>query len=229
MPSRSMIAGIAALLAACTGRGIDRTGAVPVRGTLEVRPVADGDPWLGTIAATAQGTLAAHDVEVTTETAYSDRLPPLQITKIRAGTKGTLTALVERAEPAPSGLRPGYEREREDRWSLLAVRVDEGMTLGADVLVTLAWGQTRGDQAPAAPEPEGVYLLLGPDDGPAFEQLTLAHDGRRLAILQGDEVLMAPTVNEPIGGGQILINPGTDGTAADLYQRLTGQPAPPHP
>lgn len=56
-------------MAACTGRDIDCNDAVPVRGAPEGRPVADGDPWVATIATTAQGTLAACDVEVTSATA----------------------------------------------------------------------------------------------------------------------------------------------------------------
>jgi hypothetical protein len=228
MMGRLAISGLAALLAACTGRGVDRTGAVPARAALEVRPVADGDPWLRVIAAPAQDPRAAHVVEITTETVYSHRLPPIETTRIRASTKPALVELVAQAGPAPGGLAPGYEQERADRWSLLAVHVDDGLMLGPDVLVKLAWDPAQGDPSPA-PQPSGVLLLLGPDDARAFERLTTEYEGCRLAILQGDEVLMAPTVNEPIGGGQIQVHPGTEGSAEELYVRLTGQPAPAHP
>lgn len=37
-----------------------------------MRPVADGDPWVDTIAATAQGTLSAPDVEAAEESRARD-------------------------------------------------------------------------------------------------------------------------------------------------------------
>jgi hypothetical protein len=224
MAWRTIIAALAASLAACTGRGIDRTDAVPVRASLAVRPVADGDAWVGTIAAAAQDPLAASGVEISSQTSYSHRLPPVEVRSIR-GAKRSLVELAERVGPAPAGLATAYEHERDERWSLVVVRVDEGMVLGPTTLVKLAWASEPAERA----EPEGVVLLLSPDDGERFEQLTIEHDGRRLAIVDGDEVLMAPTVHEPIGGGQLLISPGSDGTAADLYQRLSGQPAPAGP
>lgn len=225
MSRATLIAGLAASLAACTGRGIDRSDAVLVRASLAVRPVADGDPWVDTIAATAQGTLSAPDVEVAEEVMTSRSLPPVRSRRIHARAKPTLVDLVGRAGPAPAGLAAAYERERDDRWGLVVVRIDGGMELGPATAATLAWGTEPADQR----EPEGVYLLLDRDDGQRFESLTIEHDGRRLAIVAGDEVLMAPTVQEPIGGGQLLISPGLEGTAVDLYERLTGHLAPPRP
>ena len=40
-----------ALVVGCTGGGIDRSDAVPLREALEVRPVADGDRYVDAIAA----------------------------------------------------------------------------------------------------------------------------------------------------------------------------------
>lgn len=227
MLRRSLIVGLGVSMVACMGTGIERSGAVAARATLSIRPVADGDPYVETVAAAAQDTLP--EVVVTSETIYSRRLPPVDSLRLRAGSKMTLVDAVERAGPVPTGLAVAYEHEAEQpdqpRWSMVVVRRDEGMVLGPDTLVKPAW-------APATKEPqelEGVFLLLGPDDGRAFEQLTIAHDGRRLAILDRDEVLMAPTVQEPIGGGQIMISPGGDSSAAELYERLTGAPLPAPP
>jgi hypothetical protein len=219
------IVGLAAVLAACTGQGIDRSHAVPVRASLEVRPVADGDPWVNTVAATAQGTLSASDVEVAEEIMTSRSLPPVRSQRIHAREKPALVELARRTGPAPAGMALAYERERDDWWGLVVVRVDEGMALSPATAVTLAWAKEPGEQ----PDPEGVYLLLDRDDGERFETLTIEHDGRRLAILAGEEVLMAPTVLEPIGGGQLLITPGGGASAIDLYERLTGLDAPPRP
>jgi hypothetical protein len=224
MSRQTIVAVLAAWVAACTGRGIDRSDAVPVRASLAVRPVADGDPWIDTVIATAQGTLAPPAIEISSEPLLSRSSAPVEAHWLR-GTKGTLEQLAERAGPAPAGLAVAYEHERDDRWSLMVLRVDEGMVLDVTTLVTVAWAPGPADQS----DPEGVYLLLSPDDGERFERLTIEHDGRRLAIVDGDEVLMAPTVLEPIGGGQLLITAGAHGSAADLYQRLSGQPAPPRP
>jgi preprotein translocase subunit SecD len=224
MVRQTIVAVLAASLAACTGRGIDRSNAVPIRASLAVRPVADGDPWVGTVAATAQGTLTAPAIEISSQTLSSRSSAPVVAHWMR-GPKATLEELARRAGPAPAGLAVAYERERDDRWSLVVLRAHAGMVLDVTTLVTLAWAPEPADQA----EPEGVYLLLSSDDGERFEQLTIEHDGRRLAIVDGDEVLMAPTVTEPIGGGQLLITPGADGSAGELYQRLSGQPAPPRP
>ena len=219
------IAGLAAALAACTGQGIDRSHAVPVRASLAVRPVADGDPWVGTVAATAQGTLSASGIEVVEEVMTSRSLPPVRSQRIHAREKPALVELARRAGPAPAGLAVAYERERDDWWGLVVVRVDEGMELSPATAVTLAWAEEPGRR----PDPEGVYLLLDRDDGEQFETLTIEHDGRRLASLAGEEVLMAPTVQEPIGGGQLLVSPGAGASATDLYERLTGLDAPPRP
>lgn len=197
---------------------------MPVRASLAVRPVADGDPWVGTVAATAQGTLVAPAVEISSRTLHGSRSAPVQAHTLR-GTRATLEQLAERAGPAPTNLAVAYEHERDDRWSLLVLRVDEGMVLDVTTLVKLAWAPGPAEQA----EAEGVYLLLSPDDGERFEQLTIEHDGRRLAIVDGDEVLAAPTVVEPVGGGQLLITAGGDSTAAELYERLSGQLAPIRP
>ena len=218
-----LIAGLAAMLTACTGRGMDMTGAVPVRAHLEVRPVADGHPWVDGVAADAQGTLAG--AEVIVDTLSSRSLPPVHSQQVHAGTKGSLVGLVERAGPVPAGLRVAYERKQDDRWVLVAVREGEGMTLGSGTLVKAAWGSEPGEHQSA----EGVFLLLERGDAVRFEQLTVEHDGRRLAILDGDEALMAPVVQEPVGGGQILITPGPQGTVEELYERLAGQPPPPRP
>lgn len=228
MSRQTIVAVLAASLAACTGRGIDRSDAVPIRASLAVRPVADGDPWVGTVAATAQGTLTAPAIEISSQTLWSRSLPPVEALAMR-GPKVTLEALARQAGPVPAGLAVAYEHEREDRWSLVVLRADEGVVLDVTTLVTLAWAPEPADQSKAEADPEGVYLLLSPDDGERFERLTIEHDGRRLAIVDGDEVLMAPTVAEPIGGGQLLITAGADGSSAELYQRLSGQPAPVRP
>lgn len=223
----SLIAGLAALVAACTGTGIERGDAVAVRATLSVRPVADGDPYVERLATTAQDTLP--EVETTVETLYSDRLPPVEAWRVRAGSKGTLVELVARAGSPPAGSAVGYEHEQlqggESRWSVVLVHDDRGLVLGPDTRVKLAWGSGPIEQR----QIEGVYLLLGSADGRAFEQLTIEQVGRRLAILDGEDVLTAPTVHEPIGGGQILIRPGNDGSAGELYQRLTGAQPPEAP
>lgn len=235
----TMIAGLAALLAACTGAGIDRGDAVPVRATLAIRPVADGDPYVETLAATAQDTLVEPRaeagpepaVEVTPHTLYSARLPPVDTWQLHAGSKETLADLVRRAGPVPPGLAVAYEEisgavvPASSRWSVLALRSDQGMVLGPDTRVKMAWASQTEQHSGL----DGVYLLLDRDDARAFEQLTIEHDGRRLAIVDGDDVLLAPTVNEPIGGGQLLITPGGPVSAAAIFERLAGAPPPPAP
>ena len=141
---------------------------------------------------------------------------------IRAPTRRSLLEGIEYPTPAPAGLTVGYEHEGEDQWSLLLLRSDEGLVLGSDTRVKISYDLERD------PEPV-VYLLMNPADGTAFEALTREYDGRRIAVLDGDEILMAPTVQEPIPGGQIMVTPGAGETAQTLYRRLTGQEPPPPP
>ncbi|MCA9712557.1 MAG: hypothetical protein KDK70_42405, partial [Myxococcales bacterium] len=180
MLRRAMLLGWCALAIACTGAGIDRSDAVPVRATLSIRPVADGEAWPERMARVA-GQTAGLEVEATT--IQSRRLPPVPAYRIRAPTKAALQALVRSTGQIPVKLQVGYERESEGRWWALVVRTDQGLVLGDDTRVKLSH----------EPDGESLFLLLGSDDASAFERLTIEHDGRRLAIMDGNEVLLAPT------------------------------------
>ena len=119
------------------------------------------------------------------------------------------------AGPKPKDLALAYEHVPDGRWTLVMVQEDEGFSLGSTTRVKL----TRdGDD-------DSLYLLLGREDGRLFETLTTEYDGRRLAILDGDNVLTTPTVSEPIRGGQLRIDGGEPGSAVELFEALTGQRA----
>jgi hypothetical protein len=212
-----------ALVVGCTGGGIDRSDAVPLREALEVRPVADGDRYVDAIAQATRGE-PPPGFEVSDHPLGSRTLPPVTSVQVRASTKQALVELVGRFPPAPRGLVPVYEREADDRWALVVVRRDDGFEPSPATLVKLVWSPE-----PGVADPDGVFLLLDPDDGRTFERLTIDNQGRRLAVVSGDEALMTPVVAEPIGGGQLMITAGQDVPAAVLYERLTGRPAPPRP
>lgn len=227
MLTHSVWISLVALACACTGRGIDRSDAMPLRATLEIRPVADGDPFEQVLADTAQGArpLPPHvspyaplDVFVEEGQQTSPALPPVPVFHIRAGSKETLEQLVRQSEPAPSGRAVAYEPRSDGQWALMVVDTTEGFVLGPQTGLKLAPGDPGSGH-------HGVYLLMSPEDGVAFERLTRKYEWRRLAILDRDEVLLAPTVQEPVSGGEVLLHPGTDGTPQAMLERLAG-PAP---
>jgi hypothetical protein len=218
---QTLIVGLLAAVAACTGAGIDARDAIPARAMLSIRPVADGDPYVEAVANAARAGVAG--VHVQRELMPSQRYPPIDSVRVRAPAKESLIEAVGRAEPVPPDLAVRYEDEgpypgqpERSRWALVVIRTDQGMVLGSDTKVKPTTARDDVEH-----EDVGVYLLLGSDDARAFEQLTIDHEGRRLAILADEEVLMSPVVNEPIGGGQILVSPGHR-SAGELLEKLTG-------
>ncbi|MCA9649200.1 MAG: hypothetical protein H6712_13990 [Myxococcales bacterium] len=216
------------LVTACTGRGVDRSDAVPLRAALEIRPIVDGDPFEEVLAETAQGTrpLPEHvspyaplEVEVEHGELGSPVRPPIPTTRVVASSRATLEQALRQAGPVPAGRAVVYEQQPDERWTMLVVDTTEGLVLGPDTGLTLGEGEPGSGY-------EGVFLLLPPQDAQTFERLTRDHQGGRLAIIEGDEVLLAPTVQEPVPGGTVLITPGTNDTPASTFERLAGRPAP---
>lgn len=226
MLTHSVWISVLASVVACTGSGIDRSDAVPLRTTLEIRPIRDGDPYEAVLADTAQGArpLPEHvsphaplEVEVQRTERTSASSPPVPVIRIHARSREMLEQLVTYSEPAPSGRAVVYEPQPDERWEALVVDTTQGMVLGSDTGLKLAPGAAGSDL-------HGVFLLLPRDEAASFELLTRQHDGSRLAIIDDDEVLVSVMVTEPISGGDVLISPGTDGSAAAMFERLAGQP-----
>ena len=217
MSPRSWVLGLGILAVGCTGAGIDSAGSVPSKDGLSIRPVADPSGFVRTVAETAQRTLVPLGrVEVESTTTDRSGLSSIDAYRVRSDSKDALREAVNIAGPRPKELALAYEHEPDGRLTLVMVHEDEGFSLGSKTRVKLN-RKTEGDS---------LYLLLGREDGRLFETLTTEHDRGRLAILDGDSVLTAPTVNEPIRGGQLRIDGGEAGSAVELYEALTGREAP---
>ncbi len=168
-----------------------------------------------TVAETAQRTLVPLGRVEVESAIESPGMSSNDAYRVRSDSKDALREAVTVAGSKPAGLALAYEPEPDGRFTLMMVHQDEGFSLGSSTRVKL----TRDDDGDA------LYLLLGREDGRLFEALTTEYEGRRLAILDGDNVLTTPTVNEPIRGGQMLIDGGEGESVAELHEALTGRRA----
>ncbi|MDC0722139.1 SecDF P1 head subdomain-containing protein [Nannocystis bainbridge] len=113
----------------------------------------------------------------------------------------------------PAGHAFGYERLRDDGrtyWRMHCVEAG-GLALrklGSALLSQDAEGRQR------------IRVRLLSEDVGRLASLTAAQVGRRLAVVQDDEVLMAPVMREPLTGGELEITLGAVTTSAEARVML---------
>jgi preprotein translocase subunit SecD len=86
--------------------------------------------------------------------------------------------------------------------------------------------ELKGARAEIEPT-TGSWVLridMTADDGKVFGDWTTAHQGERVAMVAGDEVLTAPAIQSPITGGELQIaGDFTRDSVSDLLARITGR------
>jgi hypothetical protein len=221
---------VGVLLLGCTARGPSREGAVPITARLALRPAADGEPWVRDIADAigleqelhselrADGTPAERGVpsiEVSQNVISSEYFPAVHAMRIHSARRESLADALTRARDQATTLAgdivPVYEHAT-DGWDLLFVHDAGGFELEPGAVAKLEPGRDGEDA--------GVAVFLGEGDGVRFEQLTREQLGRRVAVLDGDESLMIPTVKDVIPGGTLWITAGADEPPDALFARL---------
>lgn len=189
-----------ALAPACAPHDHPDEARVALSRPIRLVPVADDHEALGRVAEAAR---AAPGPGLLAEPRplHSDRFPPIDEYFVTGPSRQVLEdMLAAPALAAPAGHAFALERLRErggERWQVHLLAADRGLELRrvAEVKVALA------------PEgPPRVRLRLDGADGRAFHALTEAQLGRRIAVVVGGEVLMAPIVLEPISGAAFDIS-----------------------
>ncbi len=208
------VLGLVTALAACTGRGVDRAGSVAVRGTLSVRPVVDEGPFLDAVVDIARAqpdeVLGAKPLDL-----YGIVDGREQLTSTHGLYGRAREEMAGLLPPPPAGTTVAFTPRHPGGWELLLVG-ERRLELSSETRIKL---DRKGQHGPE------VYLLLTPEDGHQFERLTREFVAHRMAVMHGDDALMAPTVREPIPGSQVLVDPGAS-SADTLYQQLTGVEPP---
>ncbi|WAS93323.1 SecDF P1 head subdomain-containing protein [Nannocystis punicea] len=114
----------------------------------------------------------------------------------------------------PAGQAFGYERlhdgEGRTYWRMHCVRAD-GLSLRKLAAADLIDGP---DDRPR------IRVRLSPEDSQRFAALTTEERGKRLAVIQDDEVLMAPTLLEPLTTGELEIPLAAAATRAEAQAAL---------
>lgn len=104
---------------------------------------------------------------------------------------------------APDSYRYAYERERDEhgdeRWRVHCLASSYALLPGD--LVDARIVEDPHDGRPR------IRVELGPDDRKDLAELTASFVGRRIAVVTGDEVLMAPLVTQPLLTGVLEISP----------------------
>ncbi|EDM80136.1 hypothetical protein PPSIR1_35837 [Plesiocystis pacifica SIR-1] len=178
----------------------------PLGRALVVAPLADAHPW-----SMALLTAAAHrddpddselEASLGRRTGAAGRPAPDPI--LRAPERATLEALLashEAAHARPEGLRPVYLDEGES-WRLLFVEDADAVEVGP------GQGLLRLVDTPAGLR---LRLRLAKEPGAALRALTEARVGDRVALVDGDVVLMLPTIHEAITSGELELPPFPSG------------------
>lgn len=218
----SRLALLAATALACAPHGPPLAGEVALARPIALLPIDACDGALEKIAdaSDAAGAGLGRDQQ----TYFSDRLPPEQEVFATGPSRQALqTFLGARPDLAPpAGRRYGYEEvvahDGVARWRMHCM-LAQGLELRA-----LA-------SASVVDEEDGrvtVRIAMTAADARAFRALTESHLDRRIAIVDGDEVLMAPVVKTPIPGGVVSIDLGAGEreprlAANELLGRLLGR------
>jgi hypothetical protein len=113
----------------------------------------------------------------------------------------------------PAGYAFGYERLRDDTRTYWRMHCVEAGGLAVRKLSSALLSQ----DAEGRPR---IRVHLADEDAGRLAGLTAAHVGRRLAVVQDDEVLMAPVVREPLTGGELEITLGAVTTSAEARVML---------
>lgn len=118
----------------------------------------------------------------------------------------------ELAPPADQAF--GYERLRDGEgrtyWRMHCVRTG-GLALRKLAAADLIEGPENQPR---------IRVRLLPEDSERFAALTAEHRGRRLAVIQDDEVLTAPTLLEPLTSGELEIPLAAAATRAEAQAAL---------
>ncbi|MEX1365343.1 MAG: hypothetical protein AB1Z98_19600 [Nannocystaceae bacterium] len=202
----------------------ERPEAFELRGTIELRPLADDSELALTLAkgplpAGVQARLENYGSEPKTGVAFTaDDLSTLQAWSRELETQRLpqmRIAFEKTAATQPTSL----SRPLHKGWQLHLVRTDDGF------VVHDATGTLTADQYTAQPQ---VQVDLTPEDGQRFADLSERMVDRKLAIILDDRVISAPLVRERIDGGTFIITLGsTDGgpqEARSLVAKLAGVP-----
>ncbi|PCC70297.1 hypothetical protein SAMN02745121_03374 [Nannocystis exedens] len=114
----------------------------------------------------------------------------------------------------PADQEFGYERLRDGEgrtyWRMHCVRAG-GLALRKLAAAELVEGP---DARPR------IHVRLTPEDGQRLAALTAEQRGHRLAVVQDDEVLMAPTIREPLTTGELEIPLAAVATRAEAQAAL---------
>ncbi len=126
--------------------------------------------------------------------------------ELESSDRAALRSLLETRD-LPEGTTIGFTRtwrRRDDHWRLyfrpLLVEAEPSMSLDDAADSRISYDETTGSPV--------VNIELGPRGTSEFAQLTSASVGRRLALIRGDEVLMAPLIQERVSGGRIRVDMG---------------------
>ncbi|MFZ6184507.1 SecDF P1 head subdomain-containing protein [Nannocystis pusilla] len=188
----------AAVTTGCTGAA--KTEVELVR-TLVLTPVDDSKGALKRVAEAVRADPQSGLEVESGEVAGVDGGPAVQESFATGPEKHVLEDYIrthpELAPPADQAF--GYERLRDGEgrtsWRMHCVRAG-GLALRELAAADLIEGP---DNRPR------IRVRLVPEDSQRFAALTAEHRGRRLAVIQDDEVLTAPMLLEPLNTGELEI------------------------
>lgn len=175
--------------------------------------------------------LTLHDVRddqrpVTARDGEADLGDGIRITKARPGGAGRalesedLAALrsLLGSRPLPDGTMVAFEHEwrsTEGGWRLvfrpLLVEAEPSMSLDDVTDARVAYDERDGTPL--------VAITFGPRGTGELARLTTARVGKRLALARGDEVIMAPTIEEPVAEGHLRISMGFAASHATMLRQ----------
>ena len=201
-------------LAGCKGaQQVD----VAVTGKVEIRPVADDDPWVAALGlviqpAGADGPIAEVERGSTPqgETTWTFRAKTPR--HLREAIEGVVTA--GDAKPQPEHLELVFEalidRESGDLHTAYFVTREQGLALDSG---------TRAAYLEDGPMPV-ILLKMTEADGERFAALTDEYLGKRLAMIVDGVCLSAPAVHEKIDGGEVQLTSGPPSAKKALRQQF---------
>lgn len=201
----------------------DSSAPVPLRGRIELRPLADDSEIAHRIAkgpvpdAVRARLLPRPRVDTGAEEAVFE-----------ADEIGTLHEWARTLEhDLPPGYRVAYEKTEpvgqptltqpmHKGWRLHLIRTDDGFQIHD------ATGRVRRSKYGGAPE---MMVELTEADGKRLDELSGRMVGRKIAIMLDHQVLSAPQMNERISGGKFVVTLGHGSQdARDLVAKLAKIP-----
>lgn len=221
---RSLFA-LALALAPAVGAGCTSaaTAELELRRPLRLTPVADPKGALQRVVeAVRADTHGGLDIAEAT-VAANDHAPMIHENYVTGPEKHVLEDYI-RTHPElapPFGSTFGYERQRDPDgrvlWRMHCLQ-QGGLELRKLMAAALVEGADDGRPR--------IRVRLAPEDAHSFADLTARHIGQRIAVVQDDEVLMAPVVLQTLTGGEFEILLGaaqTRGEAESALNQLLGR------